>query len=407
MSNLGLGRRIGLTIGALLVMRLGTYIPVPGINPAVWEPLFRQHSGGILGAFDALAGGAVGRLSVFALSIVPFVTASLLLQLASIVFPALRALPRRGDSGRRRLDAYTLVLAIGLAFFQAVAIALALEGLANVVAAPGMTFRVTTALTLTGGVIVQVCLARLITARGIGNGFALILATGIVAALPAAIAGGFELSRQGVLSTDVLLGCGLLAIALTALVVHVELARRKLEATFAREAGARTIEGRAQLQFKLNSAGMVPAILVSWLLLPILAIDISLPLPDWVMSHLGHGRPVFMILYGLAIVLCAFFYTAFLLSPDELAEDLQKHGGVIVGVEPGDATADHIDRVVSRINVIGAVYLAFMLLIPEILIAKWSLPFYLGGPSLLIVVCAILDLKRQFAGARRKRLEAT
>jgi preprotein translocase subunit SecY len=257
-------------------------------------------------------------------------------------------------------------------------------------------------------VIVQVWLARLITARGIGNGFALILATGIVATLPAAIAGAFELSRQGMLSTDLLLGCGLLAIALTALVVHMELARRKLEATFARQAGVRTIGGHAQLQFKLNSAGMVPTILASWLLLlPILAVNMGLPLPDWIMSHLAHGRPAFMILYGLAIVLCAFFYTAFLLSPEELAEDLQKHGGVIPGVEPGEATADHIDRVVSRINVIGAVYLAFMFLMPEILIAKWSLPFYLGGPSLLIVVCAILDLKTQFENARRKRLEAS
>jgi preprotein translocase subunit SecY len=399
----GLGRRIVLTIGALLVVRLGTFIPVPGINPAVWELLFRQNSSGILGAFDALAGGAIGRLSILALSILPFVTASLLLQLASIVSPALRALPKRGESGRRKLDAYTLFVAICLAAFQAMGIALTLEGVGNVVAEPGMIFRLTTVLTLTGGVIVLVWLARLITARGIGNGVALILAVGIVAELPASIAGMLELGRRGTLSTNFLLALCLLAIALTALVVHTELARRKLQVSFARrQVGTRTIEGRAQLQLKLNSAGIVPTILASWLLLlPILAANMGLGLPDWIMRHLTHGRPVFLILYGLAIVLCVFFYTAFLLSPDEIADDLKRHGGVIAGVAPGEATADHIDHVVSRINMVGALYLAFLFLVPEILIGYWSVPFYLGGTSLLILVCAILDVKAQLDGPRR------
>ena len=400
----GLGRRIVLTIGALLVFRLGTFISIPGIDPLIWQELFRQQSGGILGAFDALAGGAIGRLSIFALSILPFVTASLLLQLASIVSPRLWALPKRGEIGRRKLDAYTLVVAICLAAFQATGIALALEGVGNIVAEPGMIFRLTTVLTLTGGVVVLVLLARLITARGIGNGVALILALGIVAELPGSVAGMLELGRRGALSTNFLLALCLLAIALTTLVVHMELARRKLQVSFVRrQIGTRTIEGRAQLQLKLNSAGVVPTILASWLLLlPILAANAGLGLPDWIMPHLTHGRPVFLILYGLAIVLCVFFYTAFLLNPDEIAEDLKKHDGVIPGVEPGDATADHIDHVVSRINVIGALYLAFVCLLPEILIGYWSVPFYLGGTSLLILVCAILDVKAQLDGPRRE-----
>ena len=404
----GLGRRIGLTIGCLLVFRLGTYISVPGIDAAVWQQLFRQQAGGIFGTLDLFAGGGIGRLSIFALSILPFVSASLLLQLASIVLPALRALPRRGESGRRRLDVYTLALTIGLAAFQALGIALALEGVGNVVVEPGMLFRLTTTLTLTGGVIFLVWLAGQITARGIGNGISLILAVGIVAELPAALSYMLELSQQGVLSANLMLATCLLAVALTALIVHMELARRQLEVTFSRQAGARTVEGRSQFRLKLNNAGMVPSILASWLLLlPFLAANLGWGLPDWMMALLKQGRPVFLALYGVAIVLCVFFYTAFLLNPDEAAEDLRKHGGVIAGVEPGEATANHIDRVISRTSAIGAVYLAFVYLVPEIVVAKWSPPFYLGGTSLLILVCAILDVKAQLDQAQQEGLEAT
>jgi preprotein translocase subunit SecY len=210
-----------------------------------------------------------------------------------------------------------------------------------------------------------------------------------------------------VLSTNFMLGLCALAIVLTALIVHVELARRQLAVTFRRQAGARMIEGRSQLRLKLNNAGMVPTILASWLLLlPVLAANLGLGLPSSIMAYLTQGRPVFMVLYGLAIVLCVFFYTAYLLNPDEIAEDLRKHGGVIAGVEPGEATANHIDQVVSRVSMTGAVYLAFVYLVPEILIAKWSVPFYLGGTSLLILVCAILDLKAQIEQPRREGWEA-
>ena len=402
-SGLGrtLGRRIGLTIGALLILRLGTYIPIPGIDFAVWEQIFRQHSGGILGAFNSLSGGAVGRLSIFSLSILPFVTASLLLQLASIVLPRLRALPRRGESGRRRLDVYTLALTILIAVFQALGVALALEGVGPVVAAPGVMFLLTTTLTLTGGVIFLVWLAGQITARGIGNGLALILAVGIVAELPATLAYMLDLGRQGALSTNFLLTTCLVAVALTALIVHMELARRQLKVTFRRQASARLVEGRSQLHLKLNNAGIVPTILASWLLLlPFLVANLGLGLPDWILAHLKQGQPAFLILYGLAVVLFVFFYTAFLLNPDEIAEDLKKYGGVFAGVEPGEATANHIDHVVSRTSAMGALYLAFVYLVPEIVVAKWSLPFYLGGTSLLIVVCAILDLRAQFERLR-------
>jgi len=216
-----------------------------------------------------------------------------------------------------------------------------------------------------------------------------------------------ELGRRGVLPANFMLGIGLLAVVLTALIVHAELARRQLEVTFHRQAGARTIEGRSDLRLKLNNAGMVPTILASWLLLlPVLAANLGVGPPSWIMAHLTHGKPVFLVLYGVAIVLCVFFYTAFLLNPDEIAEDLKQHGGVITGVEPGEATAVHIDRVVSRVSTLGAVYLAFVYLIPEILIANWSVPFYLGGTSLLIVVCAILDVKGQLERPRREGWEA-
>ncbi len=298
----GLGRRIGLTIGALLVFRLGTFISIPGINPQTWDQIFRQQSGGILGAVDLLAGGGIGRLSIFALSIMPFVSASLLMQLVSIVSRRLRALPRRGESGRRRLDVYTLALTIVLAAFQALGIALALEGVPNVVPEPGMMFRLTTTLTLTGGVIFLVWLAGRITARGIGNGISLILAVGIAATLPAAVAEMLELGRRGVLSTNLMLGICALAVALTALVVHMELARRQLAVTFRRQAGARTIEGRSQLRLKLNNAGIVPTILASWLLLlPFIAANLGWGLPDWIMAHLKQGQPVFLVVYGVAI----------------------------------------------------------------------------------------------------------
>jgi preprotein translocase subunit SecY len=410
----GLGRRIAITNGALLLFRLGTYTPVPGIDSAVWDSLFRQQAGGILGALDPLAGGAIARLSVLALSILPFLSAALLLQLASIVLPALRALPRSGEKGRRRLDVYTLVLTIILAAFQAAGIAFALESIGNIVAEPGMMFRVTTILTMTGGVVVLVWLAGLITARGIGNGIALILAVGIVAELPATLASVLDLVRRGVVSPELVLGVSLLAIALVGMVVHLELARRRIEVRFSgRRVGARAIEGRSYLRLKLNNAGIVPAILAAWLMpLPIMAVSAGLELPDWLVGQLVNGRPLFMVLYALAIVACVFFYTAFVLNPDDLAEDLRKHGGVIPGVAPGELTARHVDHVVSRVTAMGAGYLAFICLIPEIVLSRWPGLVYLGGTSLLIVVCAILDLKAQFDQARydkarRKGVEAT
>jgi preprotein translocase subunit SecY len=298
----------------------------------------------------------------------------------------LRVLPKRGEAGRRRLDVYTLVLTIILAVYQALGIAFALLGVPNVAAEPGTMFIVTTVLSLTGGVIFLTWLAGQITARGVGNGIALILAVGIVAELPAAIAGMLELGRRGVLSANFMLS------------------RRRLEVTFRRQAGERTIEGQSQLQLKLNNAGIVPTILASWLLLlPLLAANLGMGVPDWILEHLKQGKPVFIVFYGVAIVLCVFFYMAYLLNPDEMAEDLKKHGGVIAGVAPGEATASHIDQVVSRVSMMGAVYLAFVYVLPQILIANWSVPFYLGGTSLLIVVCAILDVKAQLERPRRER----
>jgi preprotein translocase subunit SecY len=393
-----LGRRLWFTIGALLVYRLGTYIPLPGIDQTTLAQLFRSQAGGILGQVDLFSGGAVRRLAIFALGLTPYLSAAILLQLASIVVPALRALPRQGERGRRRLDVYTLVLAVALAAFQAFGIAIALEGVTNLVTEPGLAFRTTAVLSLTGGTVFLVWLSGQITTRGIGNGLALILALGVIFELPSAIAATLELGRRGVLSTDLILGLALLAVGLTGLIVFMERAQRRLHVVYPRrQVGMRMIEGQAQLAVKLNAAGVIPAIVASWLLaqLVVISVIVAGKGPGW-WDAIARGRPSYMICYALAIVLCAFVYTAFVLDPEQVAADLEKRGGVIPGVAPGEATVAHVDAAISRTTVLGAAYLALVYLIPEILIAKAQVPFYLGGTSLLIVVGTMLDLGAQF-----------
>jgi preprotein translocase subunit SecY len=393
-----LGRRLWFTIGALLVYRLGTYIPLPGIDQTTLAQLFRSQAGGILGQVDLFSGGAVRRLAIFALGLTPYLSAAILLQLASIVVPALRALPRQGERGRRRLDVYTLVLAVALAAFQAFGIAIALEGVTNLVTEPGLAFRTTAVLSLTGGTVFLVWLSGQITTRGIGNGLALILALGVIFELPSAIAATLELGRRGVLSTDLILGLALLAVGLTGLIVFMERAQRRLHVVYPRrQVGMRMIEGQAQLAVKLNAAGVIPAIVASWLLaqLVVISVIVAGKGPGW-WDAIARGRPSYMICYALAIVLCAFVYTAFVLDPEQVAADLEKRGGVIPGVAPGEATVAHVDAAISRTTVLGASYLALVCLIPEFLIAKAQVPFYLGGTSLLIVVGTMLDLGAQF-----------
>jgi preprotein translocase subunit SecY len=386
-----LGRRIVFTLGALLIYRLGTYIPLPGISPEIWQQIFKAQAGGILGMFDTISGGAIHRLAIFALGIMPYLSAAILLQVLTIALPWFRALRKQGERGRRIVDTWTVSLTLLFSLLQSYGIAIGLEG-ANVVAEPGWLFRISTVLTLTGGVIVLVWLAGQITARGIGNGVTLILFAGIVAGLPSALASTLELSRQGVLSNGSIVALLGSAIALTALVVVVERARRRLLV----HTQAGEVSSRWHLSFKLNSAGVMPTVFAGWIL--------SLPMAiasNWWGGQLG--RPLFLIVYAVLIIGCAFFYTAFLVDPDEVAETLRRRGGFIPGLSPGEFTAEHIDYVVTRTTMIGAVYLALVYLASEVLVVSVAAPFYFGGASLLIVVCAILDLEdhvRAFASIK-------
>src|SRR5215510_1020769 len=397
-----LGRRIWFTIGALLVYRLGTYIPLPGIDYAAWAQFFRSQAGSVLGQADLFSGGAIERLAIFALGLTPYLSAAIFLQLASIVVPPLAALPNRGERGRRRLEAWTLGLTFGLAAFQGFGIAIALEGIPNFIADPGLLFRLTTMLSLTGGTMFLVWLSGQITARGVGNGLALILFPGIVTALPSAIAGTLELGRQGAFSSNFILGLFVLAVALIGLIVFVELARRRFPVEYARrQVGMRMIEGRSYLSVKLNAAGVIPAIVASWLIVQVLAAWSLLVVED--PGPFRHGV-LHLIAYALVIVLGALLYTAFVVNPERVAADLDKRGGVIPGVAPGEATAEHVDAAISRTAMLGALYLALVCLIPEMLIAYWQVPFYLGGPALLLVVCTVLDFEVQLKNGAHIRL---
>jgi preprotein translocase subunit SecY len=398
-----LGRRVGFTIGALLVYRLGTFIPIPGIDAGAWTDLFRSQPGGLFTAATDFPGGGVRRMAVFALSVAPYLTAAILIQLVSMAMPPLRALTRQGELGRRRLANYTIGLTIVLAVFQSLGVASGLEAAAQIVTDPGPMFRLTTVVTLTGGTVFLTWLCGQITRRGIGNGVALILFLGIVLELPSAIAGTLELGRRGALSTDLILGVAVLAVALTGFIVWMERAQRRLLISYpSHQVGTRLIEGTAHLPIKLNCAGVIPSLLASWLLLLLvfisnLASRFGLPL-ETIGNALGRSRPLYLIVYALAVFLCEFFYAAFLLDPEDVAEDLRKHGGVIAGVEPGEATAEHVDYVLSRTTMLGAAYLAFVCLIPEILTTYTELPFFFGGTSLLLVVCAVLDIEAQVRG---------
>jgi len=402
-----LSRRIGFTLGALLAYRLGTYIPLPGIDPAAWEQIYRAQAGGTLGLINMLSGGGIHRMAILALSILPYVSAAVIIQLISIVSPALGQLKKDGARGRKVIARYTVSLTVLLAVFQSYGVATGLEGAGNVVSDPGWLFRLSTTVTLTGGTMVLVLLSELITVRGIGNGVSLLLAVGIVVELPMALVTMFELGRQGVLSGNAILGVFALAIAGTGFVVMMERAQRQVPIEFPRrQAGPRMIGGRSHLSVKLNSAGMIPANLAAGILLVPVTTIASFGGgrgPDgWsaFAGQLAHGRPLFMILYAGMILFLAFLYTAFVFNPTEAAETLRKHGGLIAGVGPGEGTAEYIDYVLSRITCIGAVYLVLVFLLPELLVAYTVLPFYFGGASLLIVVCTMVDLIAEVQGYR-------
>ena len=400
-----LKKRIWFTLGALLVYRLGTYIPLPGIDPSAWEQVFRTQAGGILGMFNAFAGGGIQRMAIFALNIMPYISASIIIQLMTTVSPRLDQLKKEGEQGRKTMNQYTRYLTVVLATFQAYGIAIGLEGSGNVVSESGWFFRISTVVTLTGGTMFLMWLGEQITARGVGNGVSLIIMAGIVAELPSAIVGTLELGRQGALSTGLIIGLLIMAVAVIAFIVFMERAQRRLLIQYPRrQIGNRMFEGQSShLPLKLNTAGVIPPIFASsLLLLPTTVANFNAGQgPDWLSTitiQLGQGQPLFLVLYTFLIVFFAFFYTAVVFNPTETAENLKKHGGFIPGIRPGERTAEHIDYVLTRITVVGAAYLALVSLLPEFLISRAAVPFYFGGTSLLIVVSVTMDTVAQIQG---------
>jgi preprotein translocase subunit SecY len=397
--------RIWFTLGALLVYRLGTYIPLPGIDPTAWEQLFRTQSGGILGMFNMFSGGGIHRMAIFALNIMPYISASIIIQLMTTVSKSLEQLKKEGESGRKLMNQYTRYLTVVLAAFQAYGIAVGLESAGQVVTDPGMFFRLSTVITLTGGTVFLMWLGEQVTSRGIGNGISLIILSGIVAELPTALYNMLELGRQGALSTGLILVVIVMAVAVIMFIVFMERAQRRLLIQYPkRQVGNRMFEGQSShLPLKLNTSGVIPPIFASsLLLLPTTVANFNAgQLPDWltwVTTQLSHGRPLFLVLYVGLILFFAFFYTAVVFNPTETADNLKKHGGFIPGIRPGERTAEYIDYVLSRITVVGAAYLALVCLIPEILISYAAVPFYFGGTSLLIVVSVTMDTVAQVQG---------
>ncbi|RIK99809.1 MAG: preprotein translocase subunit SecY [Proteobacteria bacterium] len=400
-----LKKRIWFTLGALVVYRLGTYIPLPGIDPAVWSQVFRQQAGGILGMFNMFSGGGIDRMAIFALNIMPYISAAIILQLLQSVSPKLEALKKEGEAGRKVINQYTRYLTLVLAALQAYGIAIGLQGAGNVVSQPGPFFLLSTTITLTGGTMFLMWVGEQITARGIGNGISLIIMAGIVAELPSAIVGTLELGRQGALSTGLILGILVMAVAVIGIIVFVERAQRRLLIQYPkRQVGNKMFEGQSShLPLKLNTSGVIPPIFASsLLLLPGTVANFNAGAgPEWfqwLTTQLSHGRPAYLILYLGMIVFFTFFYTAVVFNPTETADNLKKHGGFIPGIRPGERTAEYIDYVLSRITVVGAIYLALVCLVPEILISYASVPFYFGGTSLLIVVSVTMDTVAQVQG---------
>jgi preprotein translocase subunit SecY len=400
-----LKKRIWFTLGALLVYRLGTYIPLPGIDPNAWDQIFQSQAGGILGMFNMFAGGGIHRMAIFALNIMPYISASIIIQLMTTVSPTLEALKKEGEAGRKLINQYTRYLTVVLAAFQAYGIAVGLEGAGRVVSDPGLFFRISTVITLTGGTMFLMWLGEQITQRGIGNGTSLIIMSGIVAQLPSAIAGTLELGRQGALSTGLILIVIVMAAAVITFIVFMERAQRRLLIQYPkRQVGNRMFEGQSShLPLKLNTSGVIPPIFASsLLLLPTTVANFTAGQgPGWltaITTQLAHGRPLFLALYVALIVFFAFFYTAIVFNPTETADNLKKHGGFIPGIRPGERTAEYIDYVLSRITVVGAAYLAVVCLFPEILISYAAVPFYFGGTSLLIVVSVTMDTVAQVQG---------
>jgi len=402
-----LKKRIWFTLGALVVYRLGTYIPLPGMNPDAVADLFRQTQSGVLGMFNMFSGGAVGRLAIFALAIMPYISASIIVQLLSSVIPSFEALKKEGEQGRKTLNQYTRYLTLVLAVFQAYAIGVGLQGSGNLVLEPGPFFLLSTTITLVGGTMFLLWLGEQITSRGIGNGTSMIIFAGIIAEFPSQLAQTLELGRQGAISTGLLLGVMVMAVCVIAFCVFMERAQRRLLINYPkRQVGNRMYEGQTSfLPLKLNTSGVIPPIFASsLLLLPTTVASFSQTsggtgFLSIISTYLAHGRPLFMVLYAALIIFFCFFYTAIVFNPVETADNLKKHGGFMPGIRPGERTAEHIDRILTRITVLGAGYLTIVCLIPEFMITYAQIPIILlGGTSLLIVVTTTMDTVAQIHG---------
>ena len=415
-SNLNLGvlakatelkKRIWFTLGALLVYRVGTYIPVPGVDASVMGEMLSQHGGGILGMFDMFSGGALGRMTVFALNIMPYISASIIIQLMSAAIPSLETLKKEGESGRKRLNQYTRYLTVIIAMFQSYGIAVGLEGMRGSFGAavidPGAFFRLSCVVSLVGGTMFLMWLGEQITARGIGNGTSLIIFSGIVANIPHALVTLLELGRTGALSPVFILAFLVIAVAVVAFIVFMERAQRRIVVQYPkRQVGQRMFGGDStHMPLKINTAGVIPPIFASSILLiPATIAGFSGAAGDsgWIGTignALAHGQPLYMIAYAGMIIFFSYFYTAVVFNPQETAENLKKYGGFIPGIRPGAATADYFDYILTRLTTVGGIYLCIVCLLPEILISRYGIPFYFGGTSLMIIVSVTMDTVTQ------------
>jgi len=402
-----LKRRLVFLLLALVVYRLGAHVPVPGIDPDQLAELFRGQQGGILGMFNLFSGGALSRFTVFALGIMPYISASIIMQLLTVVVPFLEAKKKEGEAGRREITKYTRWFTVGLATFQAVGIAIALESQPGLVLDPGLAFRFTTVVTLVTGTMFLMWLGEQITERGLGNGISIIIFAGIVAGLPGAIAGMGELVRTGAMSAFVSLLIIALVVVVTAFVVFVERGQRKITVNYAkRQVGNRVYGGQtSHLPLKLNMAGVIPPIFASSIILFPATIaqwftsgDTSSVVVRWVKdiaATLSPGQPVYILMYALAIIFFCFFYTALVFNSRETADNLKKSGAFVPGIRPGEQTSRYIDKILMRLTLVGAIYITAVCLLPEFLVLKWNVPFYFGGTSLLIIVVVTMDFMSQ------------
>ncbi len=403
-----LKKRIWFTLAALVIYRLGTYIPLPGIDPTILEEIFSRQSGGILDIFDTFAGGAFSRMTIFALNIMPYISAMIIMQLLTAVSPHFEKLKKEGEAGRKKMNQYTRYGTVVLAALQAYGISAGLEGMTgsqgSAVVNPGLFFRATTVVTLVGGTIFLMWLGEQITARGVGNGISLIIFSGIVAGLPGALAGTLELGRTGTFGAGFIILLLVLAVATITLIVFVERAQRRIVVQYPkRQVGAKMFGGESShIPLKLNTAGVIPPIFASsLLLLPMTVAGFSAASDtgsDWIATitaYLGRGQPAYLILYSALIIFFAFFYTAVVFNPVETADNLKKYGGFVPGIRPGKNTADFLDYILTRLTVVGSLYLAGVSIMPELLISNYAVPFYLGGTSLLIVVTVTMDTVAQ------------